>query len=127
MRNVPRPARDAQLVQIIDAACADVTIKSGDWLVCRPGCSQCCHGAFRINQLDVARLQEGMRELKRSDQSRAASVKERAKDWIKRNRENYPGSLTTGILNKGKAADIAFEDFANDEPCPALDPETQTC
>jgi Fe-S-cluster containining protein len=127
VRNVPRPARDAKLVQIVDAAVADVTAKSGDWLACRPGCSQCCHGAFRINQLDVARLQEGMRELEHSDQSRAASVEQRARDWIKRNREKYPGSLTTGILNKGKAADIVFEDFANDEPCPALDPATQTC
>src|SRR3954452_17546895 len=108
MRNVPRPARDAQLVQIIDAACADVTIKSGDWLVCRPGCAQCCHGAFRINQLDVARLQEGMHELKSNDQSRAARVEQRAKEWIDRNRPDYPGSTTTGVLQKGKAADAAF-------------------
>jgi Fe-S-cluster containining protein len=127
MRGVPRPARDTKLVQIVDAALADVTAKSGDWLACRPGCAQCCHGAFRINQLDVARLQEGMRELKRSDQSRAARVEQRAKEWVKRNRQNYPGSLATGILNKGKSADTAFEDFANNEPCPALDPETQIC
>src|SRR3954465_5022982 len=105
MRKVPRPAGDTKLVQIVDAALADVTAKSGDWLACRPGCAQCCHGAFRINQLDVARLQGGMDELKRSDQSRAAIVEQRAKDWIKRNRGNYPGLLITGILNKSKAAD----------------------
>src|SRR4051812_17631260 len=68
-----------------------------------------------------------MHEIKRNDKSRAANVEQRADDWIARNRSTYPGSTTTGILNKGKAADIAFEDFANDEPCPALDPETQTC
>jgi Fe-S-cluster containining protein len=127
MRNVPRPARDTRLVQIVDVALADVTAKSGDWLACRPGCAQCCHGAFRINQLDVARLQEGMRELKRNDQSRAANVEQRANEWIGRNRQTYPGSVATGILRKGEAADAAFEDFANNEPCPALDPVTLTC
>jgi Fe-S-cluster containining protein len=127
MREVPRPDRDTQLVQIVDAALADVTAKSGDWLACRPGCSQCCHGAFRINQLDVARLQQGMSQLKRSDKPRALRVEERAQGWIERNRRDYPGSTATGVLNKGKAAEAAFEEFANDEACPALDPETQTC
>src|SRR4051812_23611498 len=124
MRLLPRPAGDTRLVQIVDAALAEVTTISGDWLACRPGCAQCCHGAFRINQLDVARLQEGMHELKRNDQSRAARVEQRAKEWIDRNRPDYPGSTTTGVLRKGKAADAAFEKFANDEPCPALDPDT---
>lgn len=127
MREVPRPARDTKLVQIIDQALADITAKAGDWLACRAGCAQCCHGAFRINQLDVARLQEDMRELRRSDKPRYLRVEQRAHDWIERNSRDFPGSTTTGILNKGAAADGAFEDFANDEPCPALDPETQTC
>jgi Fe-S-cluster containining protein len=127
MRKVPRPAGDTKLVQIVDAALADVTAKSGDWLACRPGCAQCCHGAFRINQLDVARLQQGMSELARSDKPRAVRVEERAKDWINRNRRGYPGSINTGVLRKGNAADAAFEGFANDEPCPALDPTTLTC
>ena len=68
-----------------------------------------------------------MRKLKRSDPSRAVNVERRAKDWIERNRHTYPGSNTTGILNKDKAAEVAFDNFANDEPCPALDPEAQTC
>ena len=114
-------------MQIVDAALAAVTKISGDWLACRKGCAQCCHGAFRINQLDVARLQAGMRELRRKDESRAAAVQQRTREWIKRNGAEFPGSMTTGILTRGSAADAAFEDFANDEPCPALDPETQAC
>lgn len=127
MREVPRPRRDNKLLQIVDAALANVTAKSGDWLACRKGCAQCCHGAFRINQLDVARLQAGMKELRRKDTSLAARVEQRAQEWIKRNGADFPGSIRTGILSKGPVADAAFEEFANDEPCPALDPETLSC
>src|SRR5215467_10641663 len=51
--------RDRKLIQIVDAALADTARRSGDWLVCRPGCTQCCLGAFAINQLDALRLQRG--------------------------------------------------------------------
>jgi NitT/TauT family transport system permease protein len=47
------PPGDQQLVQIVDAALADTARRSGDWLVCHPGCTQCCIKAFAINQLDV--------------------------------------------------------------------------
>jgi Fe-S-cluster containining protein len=114
-------------VQILDAALADVTAKSGNWLACRKGCAQCCYGAFRINQLDVARLQAGMRALRRSDNIRATRVELRAKEWKDRNAEAFPGAVGTGILSKTPGSDAAFDEFANDEPCPALDPETLTC
>ena len=58
------PATDGKLIQIVDAALADAARRSGDWLVCRPGCTQCCIGVFAINQLDVLRLQDGLRELR---------------------------------------------------------------
>ncbi len=64
------PVGDTQLVQIMDAALADAAHRAGDWLACRPGCTQCCHGAFAINALDVARLQTGMSALRESDPSR---------------------------------------------------------
>ena len=54
-----RPAGDMELVQIMDAALADATTRSGAWLACRPGCSQCCHGVFRMSMLDAERLREG--------------------------------------------------------------------
>ncbi len=38
---------------------------------------------------------------------------------------DFPGNPSTGILADDGATQ--FEDFANDEPCPVLDPETGTC
>jgi Fe-S-cluster containining protein len=39
----------------------------------------------------------------------------------------FPGDPKTGILREGEDAEAAFADFANDEPCPALDPATGAC
>jgi len=36
------PAADQKLIQIVDAALAETARKSGEWLVCRKGCTQCC-------------------------------------------------------------------------------------
>jgi Fe-S-cluster containining protein len=121
------PAADQKLVQIVDAALADAARKSGEWLVCRKGCTQCCYGAFAISQLDVARLQKGLNDLKSSDPRRAARVKQRAQQAVKRLSATFPGNPKTGILDEGEDAEAAFEEFANDEPCPALDPATGAC
>ena len=40
---------------------------------------------------------------------------------------DFPGDAATGILDEDDAAAERFADFANDEPCPALDPETGNC
>ena len=56
-------AKDQTLIQIVDSALAEATRRSGRWLVCRPGCTQCCIGAFPINQLDALRLRRGLAEL----------------------------------------------------------------
>jgi Fe-S-cluster containining protein len=93
---------DESLIRIVDAAMAEAARKSGHWLVCRPGCSDCCKGPFPITQLDARRLREGLAELERSDRQRAARVRERARQAV------------------GAAA-------ADDDPCPALDPSTGTC
>lgn len=127
MRIGERPARDHALVQIVDAALADATRRSGEWLVCRPGCSQCCMGAFPINQLDAARLRQGLRELERQAPERAARVKERAREYVARFGQEFPGDSNTGLLHDDEAGEERFVDFANDEPCPALDPEKGTC
>jgi len=121
------PPGDQKLVQILDAALADATLRSGSWLVCRPGCTQCCIGVFAITQLDAARLQHGLVELEEHDPQRAASVRARAQDAVVRLSPEFPGDRTTGILSEDEAAEHRFEDFANDEPCPALDPATGTC
>jgi Fe-S-cluster containining protein len=118
---------DAQLVQILDAALADAARRSGDWLVCRPGCTQCCVGVFAVSQLDAQRLRTGMAELEAGDPARAAAVRDRARDSIARLSPDFPGDPATGLLAETDEALAAFEDFANDEPCPALDPATGLC
>jgi Fe-S-cluster containining protein len=121
------PAADQKLVQIVDAALAEAGRKSGDWLVCRKGCTQCCYGPFAISQLDALRLQKGMSDLKSSDPMRAAQVLQRAQQAVKRLSPTFPGDPKTGILREDEEAEAAFAEFANDEPCPALDPETGAC
>jgi Fe-S-cluster containining protein len=121
------PPGDQKLVQIIDSALADTARRSGVWLVCKPGCAQCCMGAFAINQLDALRLQGGLTELEVSDPVRAAQVRNRARASIARLSQDFPGDPHTGILDEGEAAEALFEEFANDEPCPVLDPQTGMC
>jgi Fe-S-cluster containining protein len=121
------PAGDNQLVQILDAALSDTARRSGDWLVCKPGCTQCCVGVFAIHQLDVARLQEGLHLLNKKDPERAQLVRERARESVARLADGFPGDPITGMLDCSEEAAAQFEDFANDEPCPALDPATGLC
>jgi Fe-S-cluster containining protein len=121
------PAADQKLVQIVDAALADAARKSGDWLVCSKGCTQCCYGAFAISQLDALRLQKGLHDLRSSDPKRAAQVVRRAQQAVKQLSATFPGNPKTGILGEGEEAEAAFEEFANDEPCPALDTATGAC
>lgn len=118
---------DKKLIQIVDSALVDTARKSGGWLVCRPGCTQCCIGAFAINQLDAIRLRRGLAQLERHAPQRARAVRQRAREAVARLAHEFPGDPVTGILDKGEAADERFADFANDEPCPALDPETGNC
>jgi Fe-S-cluster containining protein len=91
--------RDQVLVQIVDAAMAEAARKSGPWLVCRPGCADCCIGPFFITELDAERLRRGLAEIERNDPERAGRILDRVRH-------------ATG---------------GEDEACPALDPETRTC
>jgi len=118
---------DQKLVQIVDSALADATRRSGDWLACRPGCTQCCIGAFAINQLDAQRLKRGLADLAQRDRHRAEAIRERAREFVSRYRSDFPGDPATGLLDESEESAARFEDFANDEPCPALDPKTGLC
>jgi Fe-S-cluster containining protein len=120
-------AGDQKLIQIVDAALAETARKSGDWLACRPGCTQCCIGAFAIHQLDALRLRRGLAELEARHPVRAAAIRQRARDSWSRLSRDFPGNAATGILEESDEAHRRFEDFANDEPCPVLDPETGLC
>lgn len=121
------PAGDRELVQIMDAALADAATRAGEWLVCRAGCTQCCYGAFAINQLDAARLREGMEALRRDDPALAEKVEARAAAWIAEHCAGFPGDLKTGLLGESDEDRERFEDFANEAPCPALDLESGRC
>lgn len=118
---------DRKLVQIVDAALADAARRSGDWLACRPGCTQCCIGVFAINQLDAERLKAGMKELEVKAPERAAAVRRRAGEAVRHLAADFPGDPVTGLLDQSEEAVARFEKFANDEPCPVLDPETGLC
>lgn len=95
---------DAALIQIVDAALAEAARRSGPWLLCRPGCAQCCLGEFPITQLDAQRLQRGLAGLVSREPDRAARVRQRVREAVAR-----PAPM------------------ADDDPCAALDPETGTC
>src|SRR5580692_601619 len=121
------PSRDQKLIQIVDAALTDVTRRSGAWLTCRLGCTQCCIGAFPINQLDALRLRRGLADLEQRAPERAARVRQRARESVARLSPEFPGDPLTGVLYEGEAAEKNFADFADDEPCPVLDPKTGAC
>lgn len=121
------PARDSELVQIVDAALADAARRAGTWLACRIGCTQCCHGVFAINALDAARLREGMDLMRRNDSALAAEVERRTRAWMRKYGPDFPGDHETGILGTTAADCTKFEEFAGDAVCPALDPDTGRC
>jgi Fe-S-cluster containining protein len=118
---------DRALVQIVDAALAEAARKSGPWLVCRPGCFQCCLGPFPITQLDARRLRQGLAELEAAEPESAARVRERALQAVARIASDYPGDPSTGLLDEGEDVEERFPDRLEDDPCPALDPATGTC
>jgi Fe-S-cluster containining protein len=119
--------RDTELLHTVDKWLQRANQRGGHHIACRPGCAQCCMGAFAIDRLDAVRLQRGMSELAARDMPRAQRILQRAAESLERIKEFFPGNIETGILDNTPEAAEVFEDFANDEPCPALDPETLTC
>jgi len=116
--------RDGELLKIIDNWLVKANERGGEHIACRKGCAQCCIGVFAIDRLDALRLQRGLNALADSDLERAQRVLQRAAESLERNVDYFPGDMETGILDETLEV---FEEFANDEPCPALDPETLTC
>ena len=121
------PARDAELVEIVDASLAEAARRAGAFLACRIGCTQCCHGAFAINALDAARLRAGMAELRATNSALATEIELRARTWLEERGADFPGDRKTGVLGRSPEDQARFEDFANDASCPALDPATGRC
>lgn len=120
------------LIQITDAAIASSYeragrgsgLAQGEWMACRPGCHQCCIGVFPVSALDARRLREALAaapiDVRKGIEVRAAASRSRLEP-------GFPGDASTGQLFTEAQHEEAFEDFANDEPCPVLDPLTGTC
>lgn len=119
-------ASDRELIQIVDAAMAEAVRLSGPWVVCERGCADCCKGPFPITHLDVWRLRQGLAELERRDPVSAARVQWRSREAVAR-LVDYPGDLTTGILDEDEDAEERFAALPDEDYCPALDPTTLTC
>ena len=113
-----------ELFPIIDAALASTTARSKDWLACKPGCHQCCVGVFAISQLDAEQLRHA---LNHAEPRLAQRIRERAAASRARLAPEFPGDPLTGLLFTEPQHEEVFEEFANDEPCPVLDPLTGTC
>ena len=120
---MPLPVRDAELVQIVNETLADAEARAtrsdgGSWLACRPGCTPCCHGVFRISTLDAERLRTGLQ-----------AIRMRARERIEELRAAFPGDASSGML--APEEDYTWEAFADlpeaDAACPVLDPATGHC
>jgi Fe-S-cluster containining protein len=112
------------LLPILDAALADTAARSGAWLACRPGCHPCCIGVFPISPLDAETLLTALND---APPDAAERIRSRATASRARLAPAFPGDAATGELFTEPHHEDAFEDFANDEPCPVLDPATGTC
>jgi len=116
-------AGDRRLLAGVADVLAEAARLSGDWLVCRPGCTQCCLGPFAINSLDAMRLRSGLDLLDRTDPARAAGVRMRAGEYVAAIAPHYPGDAATGELHD----EDSLPESMGDVPCPALDPQTGHC
>lgn len=121
------PEEDAQLRAESERALAEAARRAGERLACHAGCCQCCHGAFVLSALDALRLKAGLAELREHDPAGAEQVKARAKAWIARHGAEFPGERATGWLGTSAEEEERFEEFANEEPCPALEPGSGRC
>ena len=72
-------------------------------------------------------MRRGLADLEIKSPERAARIRQRSREAVARLASDFPGDPETGILDEGNEAAQRFSDFANDEPCPVLDPETGMC
>jgi Fe-S-cluster containining protein len=122
--SVAAPFPTAALFPMVDAALADAAARSGNWLACRPGCHQCCVGVFPISPLDAETLRAA---LEAAPEELASRIRGRAAASRRRLTPDFPGDSASGELFTELHHEETFEGFANDEPCPVLDPTTGTC
>lgn len=118
---------DRRLLRIVDEEMRRATALAGSWLICGPGCSDCCHGPFPITVLDVERLRRGLADFREREPERGAAIAHRARNARQELVEGYPGDPVSG---KPSADEKALDDFFvrhSKMACPVLDPETGQC
>lgn len=120
-------SRDSELLSTIEASWTEGSERSGAWLVCRQGCSDCCVGPFAITALDAWRLKEGMAVLRQKDPRRWTRVLESANRSVRSFAQEFPGDIVTGILSGEEQKEAVFFEKFSDVPCPALDPQSLLC
>ena len=118
---------DGKLIALVDAVMAEGARRAGAHLACRPGCFECCLGPFPITELDALRLRDGLRRLASKDPRRAAGVRRRTRDAVRKMSRRFPGDLRSGVLGNDDAAIEEFLADQGDLPCPVLDPSTGLC
>jgi len=79
------------------------------------------------SQPGIPRLRAGMGELRISHPERADTVGRRAEAWIAEFAARFPGDRATGRLGDSEGEREAFEQFAHEAACPALDPDSGRC
>ena len=121
--------QDHAFVALVEGAFADATARSGAHLLCRPGCAQCCIGVFAIGPADALRLQQGLMRLEAGDPDCAARVRARVAASWERLAPHFPGDPVSGVLAVDANGEFenSFDDFANQERCPVLDPDQGIC
>ncbi|MFN7919785.1 MAG: YkgJ family cysteine cluster protein [Bryobacteraceae bacterium] len=103
MNLVQIETRDRELQAAIASASVESERRSGNWLVCRVGCTPCCHGPFEITPLDEWRLRRGLAE---ADPARARVLRGRAAEFL---------------------SQLENSEDEDEIPCPALDPVAGSC
>ena len=119
---------DHKLIQIVDSALADATRRSGHWLVCRPDVPNAASAPSpSINSTrsacSGASPTWSKRDPKRAARIRAACSRRPLPAW----HPTFPATPSPESCDEGEEADQQFAEFANDEPCPVLDPATGLC
>lgn len=118
---------DERLLRVLDRDFARAGRRAGNWLVCRPGCSECCIGPFPITRLDAWRLRRGLGAVGAEDPSRAAAVAARARSARALLGDGYPGDAASGRLGGNDDEQDQFFERHAALACPALDPESGRC
>lgn len=118
---------DRELLRVLDRDFAEAARRAGAWLLCSPGCSDCCHGPFPITRLDVRRLRQGLAELRREDPPRAERLVRRAERAIAMLSDGFPGDPGSGRLTPETSRLDPYLQRHHALACPALDAGRGLC